>query len=83
MKFQDDKQSLFKDTFLAKRSENREIRQLAELKPSVSADQIVETVCDEFDCKTDMIVQKGRRKNVARDVAIYLSRNSTAIAALI
>jgi len=69
--------AFYKDTFLAKRSEKREIPQLVELKPRVSADQIVAAVCGEFDCKTDMILQKGRKKNVARDVAIYLSREIT------
>jgi len=44
--------------------------------------QIVAAVLDEFDCKTDMILQKGRKKNEARDVAIYLSRDLTAKVAL-
>jgi len=34
-------------------------------------------VCGEFDCKTDLILQRGRKKNVAQDVAIYLSREIT------
>jgi chromosomal replication initiation ATPase DnaA len=47
------------------------------LKPKLSADQVVAAVCDEFDCNTDLILQKGRKKNVVRDVAIYLSRGFT------
>jgi hypothetical protein len=66
-----------KETFLAKRSEKREIPQLTELKAKLSADQVVAAVCDEFDCNTDLILQKGRKKNVVRDVAIYLSRGFT------
>jgi hypothetical protein len=38
-----------KEMFLAKRSEKREIPQLTELKPKLSADQVVAAVCDEFD----------------------------------
>ena len=66
-----------KETFLSKRSAKRDIPQLTELKPRISADQIVAAVCDEFDCNADLILQKGRKKNVVRDVAIYLSREFT------
>jgi len=64
-----------KETFLANRSEEREIPQLTELKPKLSADQVVAAVCDEFDCNTDLILQKGRKKNVVRDGALYLSKD--------
>ena len=62
-----------KETFLAQRSEKKDIPQFTftEFKPRLSADQIVAAVCDEFDCNTDLILQKGRKKNVVRDVAIY------------
>jgi len=66
-----------KETFLANRSEKREIPQLTELKPKLSADQVVAAVCDEFDCNTGLILQTGRKKNVVRDVVIYLSRDLT------
>jgi hypothetical protein len=52
-----------KETFLANRSEEREIPQLTELKPKLSAGQVVAAVCDEFDCNTDLILQKGRKIN--------------------
>ncbi len=52
-----------KETFLTKRSDKREILQLTELKPKLSADQVVAAVCDEFDCNTDLILPKGRKKN--------------------
>ncbi|KGM44310.1 hypothetical protein JY97_01555 [Alkalispirochaeta odontotermitis] len=45
------------DTFLAKRSEKREIPQLVELKPRISADQIVAAVRDGFDFKAYLTLQ--------------------------
>jgi len=66
-----------KETFLAKRSEKRDIPQPTELKPRLSADRIVAAVCDEFDGTTDLILQKGRKNDMVRDVAIYLSREFT------
>ena len=66
-----------KETFLAKRSKKRDIPQLSELKPRQSAERVVAAVCVEFDCTTDLILQKGRKKNMVRDVAIYLSRELT------
>jgi chromosomal replication initiation ATPase DnaA len=47
------------------------------LKPKLSADQAVAAVCGEFEYNTDLILQKGRKKNVVRDIAIYLSRDLT------
>ncbi len=34
-------------------------------------------VCNEFDCGLETILQKGKKKNLARDLAIYLSREMT------
>jgi acyl CoA:acetate/3-ketoacid CoA transferase beta subunit len=50
-----------KETFLAKRSEKREILQLTELKPKLSPDRVVAAVRDEFDCKR--AARKMRIKN--------------------
>ena len=66
-----------KETFLAKRSRKRDIPQPTELKPRQSAQRVVAAVCEEFDCTTDLILQKGRKKNMLHDVAIYLSREFT------
>lgn len=63
-----------KETFLSTRSDENEIPQLRELKPRINIDQIVEAVCREFNCEIETILQKGRKRNVARDVAIYLVR---------
>ena len=66
-----------KDTYLSKRSDEAEIPQLKEVKPRPTPDAVVAAVCEEFGCDADWIVQKGRKKNTARDVAIYLSRELT------
>ncbi len=63
-----------KETFLSNRSDENEIPQLRELKPRINIDQIVEAVCHEFNCGMETILNKGRKRNVARDVAIYLAR---------
>jgi len=63
-----------KETFLSTRSDENEIPQLRELKPRINIDQIVEAVCREYNCEIETILQKGRKRNVARDVAIYLVR---------
>lgn len=63
-----------KEIFLSTRSDENEIPQLRELKPRINIDQIVEAVCREFNCEIEIILQKGRKRNVARDVAIYLVR---------
>ena len=63
-----------KETFLSTRSDENEIPQLRELKPRINIDQIVIAVCREFNCEIETILQKGRKRNVARDVAIYLVR---------
>ncbi len=59
-----------KETFLANRSEKREIPQLTELKPKLSPDQVVAAVCDEFNCNTDLILQKGRKKMRNKNIII-------------
>ena len=63
-----------KDTYLSKRSDETEIPQLKEVKPRPTPDAVVAAVCEEFGCDAERIVQKGRKGNTARDVAIYLSR---------
>ena len=66
-----------KDTFLAERSKEREIPQLTSLKPRLTPDEVVAEVCNEFNCDRHLILQKGRKKNLARDVAIFLCRDFT------
>lgn len=66
-----------KTTFLDKIDNSKEKPQLKNLKPGIEIDNIIHFVCDEFGCKKETIIQKGLKKNIARDVAIYLSRQMT------
>lgn len=63
------------ETFLSTREEDKEIPQLKKLKLKTSFETIVKTVCDETGCSEEQIRQKGRKKNQARDLAVYLARN--------
>lgn len=66
-----------KETFLVKRSAQKEVPQLKKLKPRHSIETVVEAVAKAFGCDTEQIVKKGRKKNTARDTAIYLAREMT------
>jgi len=66
-----------KKTFLSKESNSKEIPQLKNLKPRPTPDALIQAVSDEFDCGKESILQKGKKKNLARDVAIYLCREMT------
>lgn len=68
-----------KDTFLSGREDNKEIPQLRKLKPRVSPKTIVSEVGKEYKCDEEDIRVKGRKKNVARDVAIFLSKDNCGI----
>jgi putative transposase len=71
-----------KSTYLSKRSGEKEIPQLKELKPRITPDDVVAAVRKEFGCDTEMIVQKGRKGNTARDVAIYLAKDLTGVSGI-
>ena len=65
-----------KSTFLSKSGsalKNHSIMTELELRPT--PDQVVEAVCRAFEHNRDDILEKGRKKNTARDVAIYLARD--------
>lgn len=66
-----------KETFLTTRSEDKEIPQLTSLKPRLTPDEVVSAVCSQLKCDRDLILHRGRKKNIARDVAIYLCRDLT------
>lgn len=68
-----------KDTFLRPREDVKEIPQLRKLKLDVSPEMVVAAVCEAFGCDTEQIVRKGRKRNHARDVAIYLARDMTGL----
>lgn len=64
-----------KGTFLSGRQDEKEIPQLKKLKPRVQLKTVANAVCEEFDCNEEQIIAKGREKNKAREVAIYIARN--------
>ena len=66
-----------KKTFLSKETNSKEIPQLKILKPRPTPDALIQAVCDEFGCGMESILQKGKKRNLARDVAIYLCREMT------
>ena len=66
-----------KDSFLNKDLADKEIPQLRSLKPKLTPENLLPVVCEEFDCEHDLIIQKGKKRNLVRDVAIYLSREMT------
>jgi chromosomal replication initiation ATPase DnaA len=57
----------------------KEIPQLKKLKPRVPLETVAIAVCEEFGCNEEQIISKGRKKNKAREVAIYLARDMTGI----
>lgn len=63
-----------KKTFLSNRSDDPEMPQLRKLKPRYSLDLIIEAVADVFNISKDQILEKGRKNNLARDIAIYFSK---------
>jgi len=73
----DDFVNWVKKTFLSKDSNSKEIPQLKILRPRPSSDDLIQAVCDEFGCGMESIRQKGKKGNLARDVAIYLCRELT------
>lgn len=62
-----------KKTFLNEKKNHKEVPQLAELKSFPDLETILVEVCNQFDCDKKDIVSKGRKKNLPRDVSIYLS----------
>jgi REP element-mobilizing transposase RayT len=63
-----------KDNFLSKREDEKEIPQLKKLKPRVTPEIIVEQVSKVFKIEVAKIRKKGLKRNKAREVAIYLTR---------
>ena len=66
-----------KNSFLNKGLADKKIPQLRSLKPKLAPEDLLPAVCDEFACGRDIIIQKGKKRNLVRDVAIYLSREMT------
>jgi hypothetical protein len=66
-----------KQNFLSKDSDIKEKPQLRRLKPRLTPEDLMSAICHEFACTREVILRKGKKKNFARDVAIYLSREMT------
>jgi REP element-mobilizing transposase RayT len=66
-----------KEKFLSARDGEDEIPQLEKLKPSLET--IVGDVCDEMRCSKEQILEKGRHKNISREMAIFLARNLSGL----
>ena len=66
-----------KQSFLSKRTDVKEIPQLRQLKPTIKLERIVEVVGDTFHRDGEFLLNKGRKRNIARDIAIYLARDLT------
>jgi hypothetical protein len=71
-----------KQTFLQSRPDDSELSGLSDLKPRPSVNEVVRRVADSYGCTIDHIICKGKRQNVARDVAIYISRETTGQSAV-
>ena len=63
-----------KQTFLSSEKETKEKPQLNALRFGVNIEDIVAATAEMFDAHSDEILVKGKKRNVPRDVAIYLSR---------
>jgi hypothetical protein len=71
--------SWVKEEFLSDREYEEEIPQLKELKPKPSLDTIVRIVCDEMRCDEEQILKKGRKRNISREIALFLARDFSGI----
>lgn len=68
-----------KETFLSTRDDEKEIPQLKKLRPRVSLETILQAVCNEVGCSREQIREKGRKRNEAREIAIYLARDLSGL----
>jgi REP element-mobilizing transposase RayT len=66
-----------KTNFIKKEADTKDKPQLRNLKPRILLEDLILNVCKEFDCEREIIIQKGLKRNDARDVAIFLSREMT------
>ena len=73
----DDFVNWIKDRFLNKNIDDREKPQLKKLKNKRLPEDLIPHVCNEFRCEYNTILQKGKKRNIARDVAIFLCREMT------
>jgi REP element-mobilizing transposase RayT len=63
-----------KTSFLSDRSSDPDLPQLRQLKPRCSLERLIDIVADAFGSTKEQILEKGRKNNLARDMAIYFSK---------
>lgn len=68
-----------KKVFLSEMPDEKEMPQLRNLKPTVSAERILGKVCTVYGCSCEDLQAKGRKRNLPRDVSIYLTRSLTKL----
>jgi REP element-mobilizing transposase RayT len=68
-----------KDTFLSARRRDREIPDLKVLSPRPPVEAIIREVAEKWRVSPEQILTRGRKRNRARDVAIYLSREISGL----
>ena len=66
-----------KRTYLSKELNVKEKPQLKRLTPRLTLEDLIPAICHEFTCTREVILRKGKKGNLPRDVAIYLSREMT------
>jgi putative transposase len=66
-------------TFLSARREDQEIPDLKRIKPYPSVETIVSAVADGLQASPEQILMRGRKRNLARNVAIYLCRELSGL----
>ena len=66
-----------KDTFLRRQGDEREVPQFKKLRPRACLQDVLEAVSRETGRPVEALVKKGAKKNVERDLAIYLARTVT------
>jgi hypothetical protein len=67
-----------KFTFLATPDSTKKYHtQLADFDLQPAPDTVVDVVSETFGCDRESVLTKGRKRNIARDTAIYLARNLT------
>ena len=67
-----------KDSFLRDRKSD-EIPQLKHLLPRPSVETVINEICQAMRSREDKIKQKGPKRNIGRDLAIYLARECTGL----
>jgi putative transposase len=66
-----------KHNFLSEDHDIKEKPQLRSLKPGLTSEDLMSAICNEFACTPEAVLRKGKKGNLARDIAIYLSREMT------